>query len=256
MDLGEICFGVADLYEKLQKARRSRKKTRFFEIKEKLATVQNALKSKNEPILENYLSLIQHIQYVGGGNQTFESDWKAITITTDYINNPVDIKDFKNRIDNFLTTKRKRKAAAGELPPSSAQSTKACGTPKFSNWIYTFEHINTNLHCHIACRFTRKKWPAAQFYKDLMDYFPKDQYDIKLKDSQGNLHLMSRNSNRIEGFIYYIIKDEPDKIIYTNEFKKQDLCANLFTIIFFELYKKKCQGSTADRDDQGRDQPK
>lgn len=257
MDLGEICFGVADLYAKLQKARSSRKKTRFFELKEKLKIIQEGLKSKNEFILENYLSTIQQIQYVGGGNQTFESHWKAITITTDYINNPVDIKDFKSRIDNFLTIKRKRKVMNGGVNPhDSAQLTKACGTPKFSSWIYTFEHINTNLHCHIACRFNRKKWPASEFYKDLLDYFPKSQYNIQLKDNKGNLHLMSRNSAGIEGFIYYIIKDEPDKIVYTSEFKREDLCVDLFTIIFFGLYKDKWRENTADRDDQARDQPK
>ncbi|AXQ65604.1 MAG: hypothetical protein [Cressdnaviricota sp.] len=238
MDLGEICFGVADLYDKLQKALKTRKKTRFFELKAKLKSVQDCLSAKNEPLLENYLSTIQQIQYVGGGNQTFESKWKAITITTDYINNPVDIKDFKNRIDNFLNIKRKRKVDSCRGTPALSGSAT---TPKFSNWIYTFEHMNTNLHCHIACEFTRRKWPASEFYKDLLDYFPKDQYNIQLKDNKGNWHLMSRNSHRIEGFIYYIIKDEPDKIIYTSNFKKEDLCVNLFTIIFFKLYKERCQ---------------
>jgi len=214
LDMGNVSFGVFKLYDELLKANRNRKKARFFDLRQRICVVRDQCARYGQNDLDHLFKIMLEVKFVGGGQQNYSSRWKAITITTDWIKNPIGLVEFEQKIKDFLDS-------------------------RFTEYLYCIEHINTNLHCHIAARFRRLKWPQAQFKLDLQRIFTKPECDISLKDTRGNCHLISKNEKQIENFLYYIIKDEPDKIVRrSRQFYKYSFCDHLFTIIFFALFKE------------------
>ena len=112
--------------------------------------------------------------------------WKAITITNA---NNFSVEDINDRIK------------------------KAFSNEKFDKWAACVEHLGTNRHIHAVARFTREsKWKPYDFRQYLEKYFP-NPFDISKFDSRGGNHLHSKNSKQIAGYVEYVKKEEDDKII-------------------------------------------
>lgn len=137
-----------------------------------------------------YLEPCRQLIYKSNG-ETYESKFKAITITTKSDINP---DDFSKKIDFYFSTK------------------------KWKGHLYTIEHINSNIHSHILAEFSPIKLRPDVLLKSLQleKYFPTDKFNISTKDKKGQLHLKSKNLGQISGWYGYINKEEKDKIIYAD----------------------------------------
>jgi hypothetical protein len=116
---------------------------------------------------------------------TYEARWKGVTTTapiTDSITT------------SFLVLDEALKKYLRTIYNNSAM---------FDTWIYTIEHIGTNLHAHVALHFTAKKFPKNRFLPSLQKGFK--AFDISLYDSRRLCHLRSKNYQEIQGFIQYIL---------------------------------------------------
>lgn len=216
--------GIVNITNRMVRARKNHDSVSFKKTKDDIGRIYKDF--ENIEKYDSFLRRALETQYIGSG-QTFAARWKTITITFRWEDFRITEQEFKIMVEKFLTRK------------------------KFDYWIFTIEHITSNIHCHIACHFTPKKWPKAECYKDLCKYFPTDQgFFVQLKDSRKKCHLMSKSDVQTEGFIQYILKDEPDKKIYKSpQFLRGEISDSVYLRIFFYKQLTKCQGqeNTQDR---------
>ena len=209
--------GIVNITDRLRRARKNHDSVSFKKAKDDIGRIYKDF--ENIEKYDNFLRRAQETKYIGSG-QTFQSRWKTVTVTFRWEDFTITEQEFKMKIEKFLTRK------------------------KFDYWIFTIEHIDSNIHCHIACHFTPKKWPKAECYKDLSKYFPSDQgFYIQLKDSRKKCHLTSKSDKQAEGYIQYILKDEPSKKIYkSHQFQRGEICDSVYLRIFFYKQLTKCHG--------------
>lgn len=219
---------VCRAIETIEKAAKSHNRAKYMAAREKVDELISKLQTDG-PLYDQcemwlkYLTFARQKKYDGGSTQTYESRYKAVSITGKWKDYPITENDFNQKIKEFLE-----------------KTTNRAKNGRFSSWIYCIEHISTNIHCHLACRFDRKKWASTDFYKDLREIFPVSHYDVSLKASDGTWHLTSKNAKKIHHFVRYIMKQEDDKIVYTSGFKNIDIDPLLFNIAFFKQYEKVC----------------
>lgn len=113
--------------------------------------------------------------------------WKAITLTQKS-KEKLNLEDIRLLVDKIFKT---------EL---------------FESYEYCVEHIDTNLHLHLAVKFKRQEWFDKKFRSWLTPKCP--NFDVSHKDSKGYSHLKSKTTNQIQGWIKYINKVEDNKYIF------------------------------------------
>lgn len=129
---------------------------------------------------------IDKIESSKGNGEVFEARWKNLTITTSVKAYPLD--KIKKKLEGFLDK-------------------------RFIRWVYTVEHITTNTHIHLSMEFGRKKYRPSVMKSQLEVFFPSPEFHLTLRDGNGRCHLRSKTLEQSSGFIGYIQKDEPDKIV-------------------------------------------
>jgi hypothetical protein len=176
-----------NLYIFMKEAIRERNTHKWDKCQERLKYLTSI--TKETDIDQHFIQGVTSLKFRAGGIQTYEAKWKAITITT---SKSFSYQVFTHSLQKYFT-----------------QSNNS--TPMFSYFIYTIEHIGSNIHAHIACQFTAKKFPPGKIIKSLRRVFPKGEYDISLKDNNKKCHLMSKNYKQISGYIDYIMNPYLDK---------------------------------------------
>lgn len=193
---------VSMAFYRILEGNEQRNKDLYLKGRERLLWVINEYKfiypeSKDQLDFEK----IDHflgIKFIGGGLETFESRWKCITITTP-VGDTRNLEQFKNKIIKFFDNKQ------------------------WEQLIFTIEHINSNMHAHIAAKFTSRSGKKAnRLYASLnaKKHFGGSGYDIsKYCNYKGKkqLHLNSKNNHQIKGWIDYILKPEDDKKVYYHD---------------------------------------
>ena len=179
---------------------------------ENLDDYKNRAIRDNKEIIDRALSC----KFIGGGLETFESRWKAITITTP-VGDTRNLEQFKNKIIKFFNNKQ------------------------WEQLIFTIEHISSNMHAHIAAKFTSTSGKKAKrLYNSLnaKKHFGGSGYDIsKYCNFKGKkqLHLNSKSNHQISKWIAYILKEfdrdgksewKDKKIYYHNDYWERVLSFN------------------------------